>query len=95
MPIQLLQKNMSKFLPAERDLGKCWLWQGEVDSDGYGVFNCIYPGGNQRFLAQRSALIVFGNTPVYEWENVVETCGNKLCCNPKHLRAVKTCKSLI
>ena len=95
MPIQLLQKDMSRFLPAERDFCSCWPWQGEVDSDGYGVFNCVYPGGAQKFLAQRSALMVFGNTPVYKHEIVVETCGNKLCCNPKHLRKIERAKCLI
>lgn len=49
MPIQLLQKDMGKFLPAECNPCCCWPWQGEVDSGGYGVFSCVYPGGNQRF----------------------------------------------
>lgn len=39
--------------------------------------------------------MVFGNTPVYKHEIVVETCLNKLCCNPKHLRAVERYKCLI
>ncbi|MCK4828798.1 hypothetical protein KA005_74425 [bacterium] len=95
MPIQLLKKDMSRFLPAKRDPDSCWLWQGEVDSEGYGVFNCIYPGGSQKFQAHRSAKIVFGNEPVYDDEDVINACGNKLCCNPKHLRTVKTRKSLI
>jgi hypothetical protein len=70
---------------------KCWTWQGEVDKDGH----CIYPGGHQKFPAQRSAMIVFGPEPVYKYEDVIETCGNKLCCNPRHLRKVKTSKCLI
>ena len=95
MPTQLIQNEMGRLLPAERDLHDCWLWQGEIDSDGYGVFDCVYPGGSEKFLAQRSALMVFGNIPVYENEKVINTCRNKLCCNPRHLQVVKVHKSLI
>lgn len=86
MPIQLLQRNMSKFLSSERDLCSCWPWQGEIDSDGYGVFNCVYPGGSQRFQAHRSAAIVFGKRTILPNMELFHTCGNKLCCNPGHIR---------
>lgn len=94
MSKELLRQDMREFF-STTEPDKCWTWQGEVDKDGRGVFDCVYPGGHQKFPAQKSAMIVFGPEPVYGHERVVETCGNKLCCNPKHLRKVKIAKCLI
>ena len=94
MPKELIRKEMTGFL-LSIDPDKCWTWQGEIDNEGNGIFNCIYPGDSQKFLANRSAMIAFGNTPVYPHEDVVNTCQNKLCCNPKHLRKIKRYKCLI
>ncbi|MCK4818292.1 hypothetical protein KA005_21155, partial [bacterium] len=87
--------EMRHFLPSDLNPDDYWPWQGEVDSEGYGVYTCTYPGGSQRFHANRSALIVFGGKPVYNHEDVVNTCGNKLCCNPRHLQKIERAKCLI
>lgn len=60
----------------------CWIWQGPVGDDGYGIFCCE----GQDFQAHRSAAIIFGNRVILPRMELYHTCGNPLCCNPQHIR---------
>lgn len=68
--------------------GKCLLWTGYVGKDGYGrIYHNFYPSDLGKSLVHRLMyLFEFGGI-----ENrmiVKQTCGNKLCCEPKHLKLV-------
>ena len=80
--IKALQDKLNRQLDKS---GNCWLWTGFVDYNGYGrIYYDTYPGDSFRGLVHRLMWIFkFGNIPA----NMVIThkCGNKLCCNPKHL----------
>lgn len=61
----------------------CWLWQGRVDAEGYGVFrnglHCIR-AHKFTWLVTRYELPL-GRT-------LRHVCGNRRCVNPSHLRLV-------
>lgn len=58
----------------------CWLWQGSVRPNGYGIVT--YQG--QQASAHRIAYqLTFG--PVAHGMDVCHRCDVRLCCNPDHL----------
>lgn len=65
--------------------GKCWLYQGRLDRDGYGViYYNAYPIHIHRFIAH----LCFG-LDVYEKNkqqaNHKAICPNRNCWNPLHI----------
>lgn len=65
------------------DPATCWNWVGPVHSNGYGIFNL----GSRQQLAHRVVPDLLGQRVQYG-SVVMHTCGNRLCCNPAHLRVV-------
>ena len=61
-------------------VGECWLWQAAVNSSGHGVIGI---GGKVRSAHRIAFELTYG--PLAEGEQVHQTCGNRLCCNPRHL----------
>ncbi len=61
----------------------CWPWLGEVSSWGYGVG----PHGVPAYVwAWR---LTHRDAPLRGGYRLAQTCGNRLCVNPKHLRQRK------
>lgn len=59
----------------------CWLWTGELNQDGYGVFKVhIGEGKRKNYKAYRVALGIF-ERGVY----VLHRCDVRACVNPAHL----------
>lgn len=61
---------------------ECWQWTAGTVS-GYGQFAVTHRG---KAYAHRFAWQLWLGSPVPEL--IDHQCGNKLCCNPRHLRAV-------
>jgi hypothetical protein len=61
----------------------CWIWGGARNSRGYGYMSFGGVGYTAHALAFRLS------HPQYQTcrLRVSQECGNKLCCNPAHLRA--------
>jgi hypothetical protein len=61
----------------------CWVWQASTDSNGAGSFKL----DGHMVVAHRLAYELYaGEIP--DGYIVRQTCGNRLCCNPKHLELV-------
>lgn len=81
-----LMANLKARLNSKLDKsGKCWTWTGFVRDDGFGViYNNLYPADLCKSLVHR-LMYLFEIGTVAEDQIVKQKCGNKLCCNPKHL----------
>lgn len=65
--------------------GGCWLWTGERTRQGYGSLTVLTEGRKQGFRVHRlSWQFAFGHIP--HGQTVWQTCGEKLCVNPAHLK---------
>ena len=67
------------------DKGKpddCWEWNAARDASGYGAFKLK----GEKVGAHRVAWMLANKEPIPEGEQVMHSCDNPACCNPKHLR---------
>ena len=60
----------------------CWLWRGDRDRDGYGIF--IYRG--RRYGAHELALSFSTGEVRTTGLDTCHSCDTPPCCNPLHLR---------
>jgi hypothetical protein len=75
-----------------RDANGCWLWQGTVNSRGYGQIGVRDGGtdrrGNVRCVSRsvhRLVLEIATGQPLVGAEMACHRCDVKRCCNPAHL----------
>lgn len=61
---------------------ECWLWRGDTDRSGYGVF--VYQG--RKAGAHEYALSFTTGERRAEGLDTCHSCDNPPCCNPLHLR---------
>jgi len=66
--------------------GECWLWNGKMNVQGYGVTYANYKGNIYWNAHRLSYGIHHGSIP--KRYVVMHTCDNPWCVNPEHLRAV-------
>ncbi len=85
---RLMQRiNQSGPLPDNKpELGPCWLWEGCVASNGYGVIN---DGGTPaKRVSTHIVAYEAHKGPVAKGLEVDHLCFVRRCCNPAHLEAV-------
>lgn len=65
--------------------GECWLWTGEVNNKGYGVY-MIYEGDSRdKLLAHRFAALMAGLPVKSRADVVMHSCDTPACVRPSHL----------
>lgn len=65
----------------------CWLWTGNKQPSGYGIFDLVVPytrSSRQRIRAHRLSFLIF-NGLIPDGLNVLHRCDNPPCVNPDHL----------
>ena len=85
----------ARFVAIQRaDGGGCWLWQGQLDDDGYGRFKTVpQPGTYRTVRAHRWAYqATYG--PIPEDLTIDHLCGQRACVRPDHLEAVTHTENL-
>ncbi len=65
---------------AFKDYNNCWIWQGELETTGYGRISCK----GKRYGVHQLAYLIF-NGDIPQGQIVRHTCDVKHCINPKHL----------
>lgn len=60
----------------------CWIWKGDRDKHGYGVF--VYQG--RRYGAHELALSFTTGEKKSDGFDTCHACDTPACCNPNHLR---------
>ena len=68
----------------------CWLWQGCLRSNGYGVTGYSFGSRNNQklFLVHRLVYAIFNKKLVDNLLSIHHNCSNKNCCNPQHLESM-------
>jgi len=61
---------------------ECWNWKLSVDRYGYGKVRI----GGKIYISHRVAYMIHSNTEIPSSVQVLHSCDNSRCCNPKHLR---------
>jgi hypothetical protein len=62
---------------------KCWIWQGSVDKDGYGLLT--WYEGDQKHQRAHRASWVFHNGEIPDELLALHHCDNPSCINPDHI----------
>lgn len=70
-------------LTRSKQVGDCWLWDGSVDSDGYGLFSAKANGYRYQRAHRYSYFFHRGVAPIGLL--VCHTCDTPRCINPDHL----------
>jgi HNH endonuclease len=76
---------------SQRGPDECWPWTGSKHTRGYGRYS-LYRGkrnGASYWRVLRATRVIYFLTTGYDpgFAEVLHTCDNPQCCNPKHLRA--------
>jgi len=63
----------------------CWVWQRAKRENGYGVMRVLV-GGRYSMRSPSRVIYAAEKGEVPYTKSVLQTCGTKNCCNPRHLK---------
>lgn len=79
LPSRLLRR-------VEIDANGCWVWQGTLQPNGYGMISLGGRGDGIGYIHRVSYTLFVG--PIPEGLVIDHLCRNRACCNPEHLEPV-------
>jgi len=83
LEINISDENLQRYfnkIEKSSDPAGCWLWKGGTGTEGYGLLRF----GGKPLFAHRAAWLVSGKSlPL--GQILIQSCVNKLFCNPEHL----------
>jgi len=64
----------------------CWVWQGALDNQGYGMVSMRRPEGKRQVMRVHRAIyeLVY-DKPLTRADTILHLCDNPACANPAHL----------
>lgn len=65
--------------------GDCWLWTGEVNNHGYGVYKIYEENSREKMLAHRFSALLAGMPVRSPADVVMHKCDTPRCVRPEHL----------
>ena len=77
------QKNLLAMTQLD-EVNDCWIWRGQISNSGYGRTMIRDEHGTKMVSAQKASYLQFLDE-VPDGYLVKQSCGNRLCINPKHL----------
>ena len=78
----------------KRNDDECWNWKKKLDCKGYGSFTLLWKDENENFHSYTGSASRFSYCIEHDIDililgvnkEVIHSCDNSACCNPKHLR---------
>jgi hypothetical protein len=85
-----MHKRFKELVDRSGGEDSCWPWLGKVRQDGFGIFYVELEDDweDPVVTAHSMAWVLFSPMPIkpVPQNKVISlSCGNKLCCNPKHM----------
>lgn len=80
-------KTERRFWKKVNKTESCWLWTGNVSTNGYGVLQLLYPSGKRRHIRAHRYSWEMANGAIPDGRDIDHICHVILCVNPDHLRA--------
>ena len=71
------------------DESGCWIWQGQISNSGYGRTKIGGADNTVMMVSAQTASYQQFIAEVPDGFLVKQSCGNRLCINPKHLALMK------
>ncbi len=78
--MRLLLKSKIEDCPDPTLKGKCWVWMGTLDNDGYGRITIFH----KKYRCHRLAYTELRG-PILPHLEIDHLCSNRACFNPNHL----------
>lgn len=83
--LAILDIRKPRFWERVRKTTRCWLWQGAINQNGYGIFKPQVNNHGVSMYAHR--LSYYYHTGRMPDKCILHRCDNPLCVRPSHLRS--------